>query len=812
MTPGQLAVIAAQIAAARSVSDALDAQSVIARNIADALQAMVDADAPPPAPPTYALSAAPSGVDEGHAVVFTLTTTGVPAGTTVPYRLEGAASGPDIGAAMLGLFTVGDDGTATVTVPTVADLLTEGDESLQMVIDLPGVDASASATIRDTSVEPPPPLPPPPDLPQVFTRAQHVDHTLMLTEWLEGGGSYDREDKLLIWRLSDGPTATVQIRGWSWAAGDVPLLSTGYRLLVDGVERGRVTAVPAGTRLLTIPVTLTDIPEGNCLIDIEPLTPTVETCVPGIAYMQRGAAPEPQPWMWVLEGTHDVRGAPQVRWAKVPAKFEPTTRPYVLPARADFSTLLGRQQLVETDIVPVRTSDVYRTRITDGVHTAEQLEGYYWTTVTRCAYPQGISLLDGPRGCGSVVMATHLQVGRNGGVYFCDTWRVGHIQPDGTIRTLAGWRHRQPAERPRANTDAALRAACDLVGDWSAIPPERHGFREAWGLAWDARTTAQGSGPPVPNPPNGDEPPHDVDPVAFVADSQHNRIVRLQFDRASHASPAKVTEFLTGLADPWDVVCVDGVLYVSERLSHRIAAYDATTGAFLRVVVSGAALASLRTDRSVLRSGTEAQIKAQPCVAPEGLYHLDGWLYFGSVALSQIRRVHLVTGEMQTVVDIAFDHVSVSGSNFFKIAVSDGTFGPRHTVFMVSWALINGGRPLAWSPTGAGGAYVPWHYGDIPGSEGPGRVWDTLGYGCSVAVGQGRLLVSTSTEGLTDIHRASGEPIVRWADTERQRLAYQAAGLHLTHGPAGWGYYGLPLPWGRSADIDARLRWGGHAP
>jgi hypothetical protein len=35
-------------------------------------------------------------------------------------------------------------------------------------------------------------------------------------------------------------------------------------------------------------------------------------------------------------------------------------------------------------------------------------------------------------------------------------------------------------------------------------------------------------------------------------------------------------------------------------------------------------------------------------------------------------------------------------------------------------------------------------------------------------------------------------------------------GWHLTHGPGGWGYYGLPLPWGVSTDIDDYLRACGH--
>ncbi len=162
MTPSQIAVIEAQIAAARSTSAALLTQSAAATNIAAALQALVDADAPPPPPPTYALTAAPTGVDEGHAIVFVLTTTNVPHGTLVPYRLQGSASAADIGAPLLGVFSVGADGTASLTVPTVADMLTEGDETLQVVIDLPGVTAGATATIRDTSLSPPPPPPPPP--------------------------------------------------------------------------------------------------------------------------------------------------------------------------------------------------------------------------------------------------------------------------------------------------------------------------------------------------------------------------------------------------------------------------------------------------------------------------------------------------------------------------------------------------------------------------------------------------------------------------------------------------------------------------
>jgi hypothetical protein len=41
---------------------------------------------------------------------------------------------------------------------------------------------------------------------------------------------------------------------------------------------------------------------------------------------------------------------------------------------------------------------------------------------------------------------------------------------------------------------------------------------------------------------------------------------------------------------------------------------------------------------------------------------------------------------------------------------------------------------------------------------------------------------------------------------------YEQRGFPLLYGPAGWGYYGLPLPWGVSAAIDYYLRAHGHTP
>jgi hypothetical protein len=157
MTPEQLAALAAIAAAVHETHAQQQRISAAAAILAASL-----GDAPPPPPtPTYAITASAEQIDEGQALVFTVSTTHVAAGTALPYRLQGAINAADLdGVPLGGTVTIGADGTAMLVVPTVADLVTEGDEVIEMVLDLPGVLAHVAATIRDTSVTPPPPPPP----------------------------------------------------------------------------------------------------------------------------------------------------------------------------------------------------------------------------------------------------------------------------------------------------------------------------------------------------------------------------------------------------------------------------------------------------------------------------------------------------------------------------------------------------------------------------------------------------------------------------------------------------------------------------
>lgn len=110
---------------------------------------------PPPPGPTYTLTADRETVDEGGTVTFRLATTGVATGTRVAYRLFGTGlNAADVSVPLDGAMTVGQDGSAALAVPIVADLVTEETELITCAV-LDGA-ASASCKIRDTSMAPPP--------------------------------------------------------------------------------------------------------------------------------------------------------------------------------------------------------------------------------------------------------------------------------------------------------------------------------------------------------------------------------------------------------------------------------------------------------------------------------------------------------------------------------------------------------------------------------------------------------------------------------------------------------------------------------
>ena len=121
--------------------------------------------------PTYALSASAGTVQEGTNASFTFSKTFGAPGSSISYAVTGVSL-EDVAGALTGTVPLDSRGQATITIPIVADSLTEGPEILSVSvnsvminsvtkIDLLGV--TASTLIEDTSTSP---IPPPVSIPQ----------------------------------------------------------------------------------------------------------------------------------------------------------------------------------------------------------------------------------------------------------------------------------------------------------------------------------------------------------------------------------------------------------------------------------------------------------------------------------------------------------------------------------------------------------------------------------------------------------------------------------------------------------------------
>lgn len=648
---------------------------------------------------------------------------------------------------------------------------------------------------------PPPPAPPPaPPAPPPAARPPDVSLSIagdvnVFADWLPASRYQRSEDP------EDG--ADVKVRAIRTPDGNPrPFKGLQYGLTADGVVVA--TAAAGGAAEITFKPTLAP---GWHLLDV--LGP--ERTVP---YVANAPGDAPRPWLPVVSNSHVWEasgGRFHIRW--VPAVWKPTVLPITLrPASKAIDTAPPRRPaLFEQWLVPQRTDDVNRPRMFRGQMFCDGYEPYF-ADHAEAAIPV-LPAIDGPRGVGTVTMPTHFVFGHDGGGYFCEGTRFGHVSATGYVRTIVGYRHSVDA-CPEMSAPHAPPVVPELVGDWSAIPVERRGLHGVWGFAWDHRTTViDETATPVEVAPGVFRQPHKVPPTGFIADTQNNRVLRVENSPTMPLAPAKVFEHITGLGDPWDPVCVDGVLYVTERLAHRISAWDATTGKMLRIVAQGVgALGTVSSNRKPILTPALATARQQPCVLPEGLYYQDGWLYFGSYGIKEIRRVRADAtlaprSAVETVLDLTSAAYLDDNSRFVKLAVSDGTFGPRGMVAFVSWSAMNLGRP---------------GYGISLTGDGPGMKWLVNGYGSAVAISEGRMAWGASGEGIGIITKAlPTDTTVRSANRALGEkgspewegyLDWHELGLDLKHGYGGFGFFGEPLPWGQvSADVDAFLARQGHS-
>ncbi len=99
--------------------------------------------------PNYAISSSATSYNEGTTAVFSISATGIPAGLIAQYAVSGV-NASDITGGLSGSITFAADGTSSLSIPLLADGLTEGAETLTLLIG----SAKLAVTINDTSKTP----------------------------------------------------------------------------------------------------------------------------------------------------------------------------------------------------------------------------------------------------------------------------------------------------------------------------------------------------------------------------------------------------------------------------------------------------------------------------------------------------------------------------------------------------------------------------------------------------------------------------------------------------------------------------------
>ena len=129
---------------------------------------------------TYSLASLPPSINEGSTATFTLTTTNVASGTSLPYTLSGSINATDISSGSLsGYLIVNASGVATMQVSLLSDNLTEGPETLTITVG----GTSASTVINDTSKVIVPPV--------TGTAAKDSITNLPVSQSIDGGAGTD---------------------------------------------------------------------------------------------------------------------------------------------------------------------------------------------------------------------------------------------------------------------------------------------------------------------------------------------------------------------------------------------------------------------------------------------------------------------------------------------------------------------------------------------------------------------------------------------------------------------------------------------
>lgn len=654
-----------------------------------------------------------------------------------------------------------------------------------------------------------------------------------------------------------------------------------------GVIRGVYTRV-ANENRATINGTLGTEPDGPYMIKLVPLdglgvpiaTP-IEQAVPFWIWIDRNGTAKDHPMVVFQNGsfdwTHDSskntyrwilcpktqlkeRVVPQ-KWANIPSKEIPANAafPGVFPGGEPFNTAVAKEKITRLNFVPTNDPNMrglYWPSITSrGITVTEFIQAYFSTGVI--GGTPSLPLLDGPSGEGTVYGATSLHIGHAGSIYGLTPFSFFRVSRDGTVKTFAGLRHKRPPiyweeMHARYNDPESQKniKGVEVVGNWDpSIPPERRFPWEGWGLVVDSRTTQQDTTVPKIDvgPPFGLLPPHAGSGPVFFSTCRFGRVLKYQFSPNSFDDPT-VTEFITGLSDPWGLAIEGNVLYIAERGADRISMYSADDGKRIGDLIANPNGAQFGAVGKVWRKWSPnpfyrlssgepnlGPLRAQNILAPEGLFVQDGFCYWGSMAQGEVRRINIATGKVEVCCRPAMSYQIQS--YWVEIKLSDGTFGPRGTIFHTTFDNQFFGRPVAHLPiagTDKDGTscthmnVVPypgiptatldkaiWAYADYARGvlRGPGGKTDGGGYATAVGVGNGMLAYASSDGGLAVFTLATlGEALPDYAKATRGYQYFLDKGYSLLYGNHGFGHIDVPLPWGENADCDYWLQLSGHDP
>lgn len=693
---------------------------------------------------------------------------------------------------------------------------------------IPKIEASLAEVIAAQGVvQPPPPPPPVVGTIPLTTAAVNANRAVVLgNHYTYEGLSYNRYMKTMV---VTGTNFTIPFQCINFGGGArVGLMYPKYELYINNVLRATAN-VTIGATAATFIGSLGSEPDGPYVGTIKAYdssgveaTNVTECHVPYCFWIDRNGEAKNHPNIIVQNGSYSwTHGNSLSAYMIVPkATWTPKARPLPTRPTVTHSTSVPQTSLARVALVPNTDAidqDRHHAMVTRrGITVTENLQGYFPNQMFD-RYPK-LPLLDGPRGVCTAPMTLTLTPGREGKVYAHSPHSFAVIDSTGFKRTLVGLSHnpdRVPYwdDTPFTVAEGLADNRYILHGDWDpSIPIEKRHPWESWGFGWDKRTLVTD-----PNaPPIGGEQPHIVGPTGF-ASCRHGRILRYRFSATDRAAPAKVDEWITGINDPWGLVTTpQNTIIISERGSHRISEWSMDTpNTKIRDI--------LHSPNAVSYGGITAQprrwsgaiggpgIAAEDVVAPEGLALVDDWLYYASLAMQEVRRVNLVTGVIEKNKGRPQISYSSVGSYFIDIAVSDGTFFPKFTVWTNTFFNSQYGNPEMFSPNGNSISWVGYGYGI---SNGPGGTYNGGHYPTALGQHDGRLFTADSGGGIQYFcfKDAYDGPTLNLAAIQAGWEYYRSKGYMVKWGPYTINQGTEPLPWGENANMDIWFRHLGLTP